>query len=108
MRVFVDARRPAPSGWALARRKEDAIALLRTGEVEEISLAYRLDLGPEDQGTGYDVILWIERAVIERSFAPPAVTIHDADGAQRERMIAGVRSIERAVQSFLGRKGTSS
>lgn len=39
----------------------EAIRLLEAGLVEELSLDH--DLGDDDRGTGYDVILWIEAAV---------------------------------------------
>ena len=40
---------------------DEAIALLESGAVEELSLDH--DLGDDERGTGYDVVLWIEEAV---------------------------------------------
>ncbi|MDE1348062.1 cyclic-phosphate processing receiver domain-containing protein [Vibrio aestuarianus] len=48
---------------------EEAIALLKQGTVTEISLDH--DLGDDEHGTGYDVVLWIEEAVATRGFQPP-------------------------------------
>ena len=48
-----------------------AIELLKTGNVTEISLDH--DLGDDDRGTGYDVVLWIEEAVIIRGFIPAMI-----------------------------------
>ncbi len=61
MKVYLDDERPTPDGWRLARWPEDVIALLKTGDVTHISLDH--DLGGDDRGTGYDVLLWIEQAV---------------------------------------------
>lgn len=43
MKLFVDDRREEPLGWAKATTGESAIELLKTGEVEEISLDH--DMG---------------------------------------------------------------
>lgn len=72
---------------------DEAIALLETGTVTEISLDH--DLGDDARGTGYDVVLWIEEAVALRGFRPPVITVHSANASAREKMLAGVRSIER-------------
>ena len=56
----------------------EAIALLETGEVEFISFDH--DLGPAEAGTGHDVALWIERAVVERpGFRVPDWAVHSAN-----------------------------
>ena len=61
MRVFLDDERTTPEGWIRVYWPSEAIALLQTGEVEELSLDH--DLGDDERGTGYDVVLWIEEAV---------------------------------------------
>lgn len=38
MKLFVDDIRACPNGWELARTNSDAIRILATGHVEEISL----------------------------------------------------------------------
>jgi ABC-type uncharacterized transport system fused permease/ATPase subunit len=62
MKVWLDDLREAPQGWVHVRSPEEAIALLRSGKVEELSLDH--DLGLVDQNgreiTGYDVLTWIE------------------------------------------------
>jgi hypothetical protein len=60
--------------------------------VQQISLDH--DLGP-DAGEGYDVLTWIERAVIERGFQPPKIYVHTANPPARIRMLAAVEAIER-------------
>ncbi|WGG50256.1 cyclic-phosphate processing receiver domain-containing protein [Rugamonas sp. DEMB1] len=75
------------------RWPEEAIALLELGSVCEISLDH--DLGDDERGTGYDVILWIEEAVILRGFQAPKIRVHSANASAREKMLSGIGSIER-------------
>jgi hypothetical protein len=93
MRVYLDDARPTPAGWVGVRWPEEAIALLATGGVTELSLDH--DLGDDRRGTGYDVIVWIERAVAEDGFQPPVIHVHSANPAARRRMEAGIASIHR-------------
>ena len=92
MRVFLDDERAAPDGWVRVYWPAEAIALLETGKVIELSLDH--DLGVDERGTGYDVVLWIEEAVALRSFMPPKIIVHSANPSAREKMLAGIRSIE--------------
>ena len=73
----------------------EAIKLLETGAVVELSLDH--DLGDDERGTGYDVVLWIEEAVALRDFKPPKIAVHSANSSAREKMVAGIRAIERIV-----------
>jgi hypothetical protein len=93
MRVFLDDERVPPVGWTLVRWPDEAIALLQEGRVEEISLDH--DLGDDDRGTGYDVVLWVERAVVERGFVPPLMRVHSANSSARAKMEAGIEAIAR-------------
>lgn len=56
------------------------------------------DLGDDERGTGYDVLLWIEEAVRLRGFVPPRMQVHSANPAARMRMLAGIAAIEQAPQ----------
>jgi len=93
VKVYLDDERKAPEGWQQARWPNEAIRLLETGAVKEISLDH--DLGDDDRGTGYDVILWIEEAVISRGFKPPKIRVHSANSSARQKMEQGIESIER-------------
>ncbi len=93
MRVYLDDERPTPAGWTRVHWPDEAIALLATGDVEEISLDH--DLGDDARGTGYDVILWIEEAVALREFRPPKMAVHSANSSARLKMLAGIAAIER-------------
>ncbi|WP_126223566.1 cyclic-phosphate processing receiver domain-containing protein [Burkholderia ambifaria] len=93
MKVYLDDERPTPEGWVRVYWPDEAIRMLETGDVEEISLDH--DLGDDERGTGYDVILWIEEAVALRNFRPPRITVHSANSSAADKMRAGVISIER-------------
>lgn len=97
MKVFLDDERETPDGWVRAYWPDEVIALLQTGQVEELSLDH--DLGDDAHGTGYDVIVWIEEAVALRGFPPPTITIHSANTAAAAKMHAGIRAIARLRQS---------
>lgn len=93
MKVFLDDERNPPIGWILVRWPDEAIKLLQTGRVTDISLDH--DLGDDERGTGYDVILWIEERVFTKGFKPPKIKVHSANSSARKKMELGIRSIER-------------
>lgn len=91
MKVYLDDERATPDGWRRVYWPDEAILLLKTGQVTEISLDH--DLGDDARGTGYDVVLWIEEAVITRGFVPPRMSVHSANSSARQKMEAGIRTI---------------
>jgi len=91
MKVFLDDERLTPDGWHRVYWSDEAIKLLKTGEVTEISLDH--DLGDDEKGTGYDVILWIEQAVFLKDFNPPRIRVHSANSSARQKMEAGIKKI---------------
>ncbi|MFZ6712500.1 cyclic-phosphate processing receiver domain-containing protein [Undibacterium sp. TC9W] len=97
MKVYLDDERITPDGWTRTYWPEDAIALLKTGEVTHLSLDH--DLGDDEHGTGYDVVLWIEEAVMTTGFIPPQeMCVHSANSSARQKMEAGIQSILRHLQ----------
>lgn len=102
MKVFLDDERTAPHGWIRTYWPDEAIALLKSGAVVEISLDH--DLGDDDRGTGYDVVLWIEEEVALRGFAPPKMSVHSANSSAADKMRSGIHAIEEMVEQ---RKGIS-
>ena len=92
MRVYLDDERVTPDGWIRVYWPEEAIALLESGQVEEISLDH--DLGDDEHGTGYDVVLWIEEAVALRGFKPPRMFVHSANSSAKEKMLSGIQAIQ--------------
>ena len=93
MRIYLDDERKTPSGWVRVFWPDEAIEYLKTGEVEEISLDH--DLGDDDRGTGYDVVLWIEREVATNGFHPPEIRVHSVNSSARQKMELGIANIRR-------------
>ena len=93
MKLYLDDERIPPEGWIHVRWPEEAIEILKTGKVTELSLDH--DLGDDSHGTGYDVILWIEEAVATGGFVAPRITVHSANPSARQKMEAGINSIQR-------------
>lgn len=93
MKVYLDDERVAPDGWVQVRWPNEAIDLLKTGKVKELSLDH--DLGDDARGTGYDVLLWLEEQVFNRKMKPPEITIHSANSSARRKMQMAVASIYR-------------
>ncbi|SOE91510.1 hypothetical protein SAMN05446927_8440 [Caballeronia arationis] len=93
MKVFLDDERPSPPGWVRVYWPAEAIRLLESGEVTDLSLDH--DLGDDARGTGYDVIVWIEEAVALRGFIPPKISVHSANASAAQKMRAGIVSIEK-------------
>jgi hypothetical protein len=103
MRVFLDDRRTPPdSSWVLVSTPAEAIALLLDGDVTELSLDHDLGLlnaDGQDEATGYDVLLFIEREIVEGTigFEVPEITIHSANSAAHDRMLRARNSIYRRI-----------
>ncbi|WP_235181174.1 cyclic-phosphate processing receiver domain-containing protein [Pseudomonas syringae] len=91
IKVFLDDIRPPPAGWILVHWPNEAIKLLQEFDVEEISLDH--DLGDDQRGTGYDVILWIEEKVALDGFVPPKIVVHSANVSARLKMEQGIKNI---------------
>lgn len=92
MKIFLDDVRSAPPGWIRPYWPDDVIELLKSGNVEELSLDH--DLGDDSRGTGYTVLLWIEETVVLRNFSVPLIHIHTANVSARNKMIMAVESIK--------------
>lgn len=96
MRIYLDDERITPDGWVRAYWPDEVVDLLKKGGVTHVSLDH--DLGDDERGTGYDVILWIEEAVATRGFTPPKISIHSANSSARKKMLAGAVAIEALYQ----------
>ena len=99
MKIYLDDLREAPADWIRAYWPEEVIALLEKGGVTHVSLDH--DLGDDARGTGYDVVLWIEEAVVTRGFVPPDIKVHSANPVGRDRMMRGIEAIRRRLQEGL-------
>ena len=96
MKVYLDDGREAPEGWVRVRWPEKVIELLKTGQVTDLSLDH--DLGDDVRGTGYDVVLWIEKAVATGNLVPPRMAVHSANAPARAKMEAGLEKIKGLVE----------
>lgn len=100
MKLYLDDERACPEGWTLAKTAEEAIFLLETEKVEEISLDH--DLGDTDhdpEWTGYTVLLHIESKVVwDDTYHAPRIKIHTANSGARPKMEAGVANIEKYMR----------
>lgn len=91
MKVYLDDERTTPARWGRLYWPDEAIELLSSGDVAEISLDH--DLGDDDRGTGYDVVLWIEEQVMLHGFVPRKMSVHSANVSARLKMEDGIRAI---------------
>ena len=91
MKVWLDDLRPMPPRFDVhVKTAKEAINLLKTNKVEEISLDH--DLGDiAECGTGYDVACYIE----ERAYygnKPPKTNLHTANAVGEKAMDMAIKS----------------
>ncbi len=91
MNVYLDDERSTPKGWVRVYWSNEAIELLKQGNVKAISLDH--DLGDDKRGTGYDVLLWIEQEVHLNDFLPPKMKVHSANSSARLKMELAIKAI---------------
>lgn len=103
MKVFLDDERSTPEGWIRTYWPEEVIALLKTGKVTELSLDH--DLGDDDHGTGYTVLLWLEEQVVAHGMTPPLLRVHSANASARLKMAAAIASIQKHAGLARGNAG---
>ena len=97
MKLWVDDLRSAPDGWQLATTASEAIALLRQGKIQQLSLDH--DLGEPESvvGSGYQVAIWLEEQAYTGNWAviPDRISIHSANPVGRQNMLAAIDAIDR-------------
>src|SRR5689334_18820722 len=103
MRVWLDDRRTPPEpDWVWVRTPSEVIELLRSGEVEELSLDHDLSLIEGDrEETGYDVLLWLEQQFGNgiAEFPLPKLKAHTSNPVAMRRMNLAIMSIERLASA---------
>lgn len=97
MKVYLDDERVTPDGWVRTYWPEEVIELLKLGEVTELSLDH--DLGDDERGTGYTVLLWLEEQVICNGMQPPIIHVHSANSSARQKMELAIETINRYSRS---------
>jgi hypothetical protein len=93
MKIFLDDIRNAPDdSWTVVRTAQEALKLLKEGNVEVISLDHDLGSG---KLTGYDVVKWIEKEVfLKKEYKSPAIQIHSANPVGRQNISAAIKRIK--------------
>lgn len=98
VKIYLDDVRPCPKGWVLAKTAWECIDLLQKCNGFTIALSLDHDLGDESNGTGYDVVKWIEERQHDTPvyyITPSIITIHSANPVGIAKMKAGIESIYR-------------
>jgi hypothetical protein len=98
VRVWLDDVRDAPPGWVRTYTPEEVVALLRGGEVEELSLDHDLGLGRGGrERTGLEVLLWLGGEVAAGRWAGrlPGIAVHSRNPVGRARMEKAAEAIRR-------------
>lgn len=97
--LYLDDLRPVPSGWAVARSFDDAVAYVETHGVPSM-ISFDHDLG-EAEGvllpTGYDFAKWLVERDLDRPGFIPAdfqFTVHSANPV-------GARNITGYLEGYL-------
>ena len=93
VKLYVDDQRAAPPDWSLARTVDEAVAVLREGQVTELSLDF--DLGDPRQGTGLRVLDWLEWALDKKSVRLPQLEAHSGSPVGRRRLEARIDELIR-------------
>lgn len=97
LKVYLDDERKTPKGWVRCCWPAEVIELLKSEVITELSLDH--DLGDDERGTGYDVLIWLEKAVIMDGLVPPSrIVIHSANASAWKKMIQAIDAIERHAQ----------
>ena len=99
MKVWLDDLRPAPDGWTHCRWPNEVIAHVRSGQVEVLSLDH--DLGDDTQGTGYDVVLFLEQYAAEGGKLPEEIYVHSQNPVGVKKMVMGIESARRLEGTFV-------
>jgi len=87
-------------GWTWVKTVDDAISLLKTGNVVRASLDHDLSLlatlgYPDKEKTGYDVICWMEEHNI---WPEKGVRVHSMNPVGRQRMMAVIVKYNKELQ----------
>jgi hypothetical protein len=92
MKIWLDDCRPMPDYFdTYVKTAEEAIELLKTNKVTEISLDH--DLGTEQ--SGYTVAKFIEESAFAGSLSPIKVYIHTQNPVGRRNIVTAIQNAER-------------
>jgi hypothetical protein len=86
--------------WVWVKTAPAAIEALKTGSVEHISLDHDLGLLPEE-GSGYEVAVWIEEVAYLKSIPKLTWYVHSANPVGKKRMEAALRNADQYFKETL-------
>jgi hypothetical protein len=105
LKLYLDDERVEPIGWVRVSTAANAIAILQTGQVDELSLDHDLDFAVDTRDgepdppilTGYDVACWLEQQAAEGNWEviPRVMKCHSDNPPGRERIIQALTNIQR-------------
>ncbi|MFH1903509.1 MAG: cyclic-phosphate processing receiver domain-containing protein [Candidatus Omnitrophota bacterium] len=109
LKIWLDDKRDPEEwnhpGWIWVKTANECIELLKTGEVEAISLDHDLgEINGKQEKTGYDVIRWIEDQVGEDTgFLPPRIMKpHSNSYIGHEKIKVAIKHTEDMMAEKLG------
>jgi hypothetical protein len=89
MKVWLDDERPMPDNYNIhVKTADEAIALLKTGKVESMSLDHDLGEGK----TGYDVAKWIEENAVAGKLSKIKLKVHTQNPVGRKNICAALQT----------------
>lgn len=94
MKVWLDDMRAAPRGWTLTTTVDETVALLRTGQVCELSLDYDLDKTDRHR-KGVEVFDWLEPALARGRIPAPVIHLHSMNPSGAAEMTLRLRQLEK-------------
>jgi len=95
MKLWVDDIRVPPEGWLWAKTAREAIDILASLEIDEVSLDHDLGEPIEVVGSGYEVACFLEERAVNGLAVPSVIRIHSANPVGRQQMTAAIESIQR-------------
>jgi hypothetical protein len=95
MKLWLDDIREMPNEYDFwATTAADAIVLLKTGEVTDVSLDHDLGLPEEELGTGYQVACWIEEAAFKGEIPKLEWRVHSQNNVGVDKMTQALRAAD--------------
>jgi hypothetical protein len=99
-----DLRLPYSEDWFLVKTSDEAIAILKTFRIEKISLDH--DLGESGNGTGLDVLNWLEESIFLNSykFTLNEIILHSQNPVGVENMFRVANRIKSKIENLTIRR----
>jgi hypothetical protein len=97
MKLWLDDVRPAPDGWVHAKTGEEAIDILKQGQVTQMSFDHDLGIG---RINGYEVAKWVEAMAVTGQLPQiKRLSVHSANPVGRDRIVQALRKARDAWEA---------